>query len=176
MKRVAWLAVAAILTAGAYGAMTAGTAEANRGVDLQAVYEIEQTMYTYAYELDSGTADGLRTVFADRAVAEYSFPGGDFVLDGADAIIDFLGPFAGTGGAHIMGDPLIEPHGNRADGRFYLWRVQPPEVDCPADGTLGYLLGEYNVEFRRIKGEWKIWHLVYTTQTEGTLDGCAFVG
>ena len=170
------LILGALLGIGA--ATSASSKEPSAGEDsrLQAIQAIDDTMYTYAYQLDTGTLDALMATFADDAFAEYSFPGGHPVLHGKQEIRNFLGGFAGTGGQHMITDPLVKVDGSRASGLFYLWRVQPTSVDCsqPKLTDVGWLMGRYDTAFSNVHGRWLIQRLVFVTQEQGTLPGCHF--
>lgn len=175
MRRVTVLTAVVAILLTAVGVGATAVVGSQKVSNPTATLEIEQLMYTYGYELDSGTVAGLGAVFAEDAHAFYSFPGGTFDLDGRQAILDFLGPFTGDGGAHQITNPVIHVSGNDATGRFYLWRVQPAETDCPGAGDVGWILGEYTMEFTKQRGSWAISDLHFMTESTGTLDGCNFV-
>jgi hypothetical protein len=175
MRRITVVAAVVAIVLTAVGVGTASVMGSRTVSNPSATLAVEQTMFQYGYELDSGTVAGLGALFADDAHAFYSFPGGTFDLDGKQEILDFLGPFTGDGGAHQITNPVVDVDGNRATGRFYLWRVQPAETDCPGAGEVGWILGEYVVQFRKQRGDWLITDLNFNTESTGTLDGCNFV-
>jgi hypothetical protein len=174
MRRITILTavVAILVSAVGVGAATLGGVQ--RVSNPSATLEVQHVMYQYGYELDSGTVAGLGALFASDAHAFYSFPGGTFDLDGRQAILDFLGPFTGDGGAHSITNAIVNVHGNDATGRFYLWRVQPAATPCPGTGDVGWILGEYTMEFTKRRGDWQIQDLHFRTESTGTFDGCDF--
>jgi hypothetical protein len=176
MRRVTVLTAVVAILLTAVGVGATAVVGSQRVTNPTATLTIEQLMYTYGYQLDSGTVAGLGTVFADDAHAFYTFPGGTFDLDGKQAILDFLGPFTGDGGAHQLTNPVVDVQGNQATGTFYLWRVQPAEASCADEGSgpVGWILGRYDMEFSKIRGDWYIQDLHFVTESTGTLTGCDF--
>lgn len=175
MRRTMLLAAVAAVAVCAIG-IGANAVASSKASDPNSVLAAAQAMYSYGYELDSGTVDGLMALFSEDARAHYSFPGGTFDLPTKQAIRDFLGPFTGTGGMHSITNPVVEAQGTGATGKFYLWRVQPAPVDCPGDGEVGWIVGYYEVDFVRSNGRWLIEDLWFDTESQGTFEGCNFVG
>jgi len=143
---------------------------------LWAIEKVKKVQYAYAYNLDAGTVEGLMAIFTEDAVAQYSFPAGTFTLNGKQKIKEFLGPYVGTGGAHLMADPYIVVDGNKASGAFYLLRIYAPKKNCPDKSEAGWILGWYNCAFEKVKGDWKIKHMRFSAEATGSMPGCRFKG
>ncbi len=116
--------------------------------DIEALRKLKARYCAYC---DAGyDAEGLASLFTDDAV----WDGGTFGrFDGRKAIYDFFAgisktlPFA----LHYVMNPLIEVHGDRATGRWYL--LEPCTFAEGSQAVWG--AARYEDRYLKVRGEWK---------------------
>jgi len=132
---------------------------------------IKQVQYAYAYYIDNKNLDGVMSVFADDAIAEYSHLGTETLnFDGIRSFLQGATSPESAWMAHQMLSPYIKVDGNKAYGMFYLMFLGGPAPDTPAD-QLRWIQCWYNNEFEKVGGEWKIKHLRLSMQASGLITG-----
>ena len=138
---------------------------------LRDIEAVKQVQYAYAYYIDSKNLEGVMSLFADDAIAEYSQLGTESLnLDGIRSFMQgATSPEAGWM-AHQMISPYVKVDGRKAYGMFYLTFFGAPTPDTPA-GQLTWIQCWYNNEFEKVGSEWKIKHLRLTMQASGVITG-----
>ncbi len=118
--------------------------------------EIEQLMARYARALDAHDADQIRALYAPTFIADYEPVSGipaRPVSSAAFARMVAAG-LAPLQTQHLIGSPSITVRGDEASGSFYAlvhhWKPGPASDDAYVQW------GGYDVEFRRLDGEWRI--------------------
>jgi len=120
----------------------------------------ERLVYRYAWLVDSGEAAGI----ADLFTQDGAWAAGDSEpMRGRDGIrAGFTARQAVTRrqSRHVMTNVLIDVDGDTATGRVYLVNYRHDSTtgvaERPAPSDAPKFVGEYNLEFRRVNGEWLI--------------------
>ena len=119
---------------------------------LQDRLEVADLLYKYASAIDSFDRDGVRSVFADDACAEY---GNLEPVDGADAIVEFI--FGETSATvwqhHFLSVYHVNLDGDTAGALSYLTSHQVFHRDVNAAKVL---VARYHDELTRTATGWKI--------------------
>jgi uncharacterized protein (TIGR02246 family) len=118
----------------------------------------ERLVYRYAWLVDSGEAAGIADLFTDDGV----WTAGDSdSMRGRDGIrAGFTSRQAVTRrqSRHVMTNVMIDVNGDTAKGRVYLVNFRHDSktgvAEHPAPSDAPKFVGEYNLTFRRVDGEW----------------------
>lgn len=101
----------------------------------------------YSHALDNGNWDDFGSLFTEDAVVDYYVPD---TLHGAEEIKAFGEEEVGYDlSLHMATMPSISVDGDEGTGRWYM------TVFYVVDDTAGWVVGEYEDEYRRVDGEWK---------------------
>lgn len=125
--------------------------------DIQAIKNL-QAKYTYL--VDSKKLDEVAELMTDDIVANL-IPFGKF--DGKTMLMNVLKGMVENSKMmrHQMMNAYLEVDGDKATGRWYLFG--PFTAAAPGKDIAHWLQGEYNNEFVRKNGQWKISKLNFTT-------------
>lgn len=125
---------------------------------LEDIEAIKKLKATYCYLCDAGLADeAVRNELLDHFAADARV---DFGLgpasryEGRDGLTVFFGtvvPSAVSFCIHMVHNPIIEVHGDRATGRWY---YEAPTTDA-ATGRAQWMMGIYDEAYVRQGGRWK---------------------
>jgi len=114
--------------------------------------QIEETLYRYASTIDAGDLVRLRTLLTDDARAKY---GARDWLEGADAVVDFIGAKGETVGwqHHLLTVYHVDIDGDEATALTYhtSYQVMRAEPDQAA-----MIVARYHDRLERTNGAWLI--------------------
>lgn len=125
---------------------------------LEDIEAIKKLKATYCYLCDAGLDDPenrkeLIAHFTDDAKVDFGLgPASRF--EGKEGLEVFFGrvvPGAVSFSMHMVHNPIIEVHGDRASGRWY---YEAPTTDATTDRAQ-WMAGTYYEEYVRENGEWK---------------------
>ncbi|RLQ21069.1 nuclear transport factor 2 family protein [Seongchinamella sediminis] len=114
---------------------------------------LKQLKARYCHLVDAADWDALDALWMEDATCDYGFFGR---FQGRSSIMD--GFFrkqvseASSFNAHMVHNPLIEVHGDRASGSWYLTAHTTQQ---PGNRAI-WVMGIYHDEFQRVETEWKI--------------------
>lgn len=125
---------------------------------LEDIEEIKALKARYCYLCDAGLGDArvrdeLLSHFADDARVDFGL-GAASVYEGKDGLKIFFGtvvPQAVSFCVHMVHNPIIEVHGDRATG---IWYYEAPTTNA-ATNTAEWMNGTYEEEYVRVAGRWK---------------------
>lgn len=125
---------------------------------LEDVEAIRKLKATYCYLCDAGLGDAavrdeLLGHFADDARVDFGL-GAASTFEGRAGLEVFFGtvvPSSVSFCVHMVHNPIIEVHGDRATGRWY---YEAPTTDA-ATGRAQWMMGTYDEEYVRDGGRWK---------------------
>lgn len=126
---------------------------------LESIEAIKNLQAKYTYLIDEGNLDGVAELMTDDIQAEF-LPLGKF--NGKKEFMAVLGGMSTTSVMmrHQVMNPCIEVDGDTATGRWYLFG--PFTTRTEAGDQALWLQGQYNNEFKRVDGVWKISKLSFT--------------
>jgi uncharacterized protein (TIGR02246 family) len=120
----------------------------------------ERLVYRYAWLVDSGEAAGIADLFTEDGVWK---AGDGEPMRGREGIrAGFTARQAITRrqSRHVMTNVLIDVDGDTATGRVYLVNYRHDSktgvAERPAPSDAPKFVGEYDLTFRRVDGEWLI--------------------
>ena len=116
--------------------------------------EIHRSLVTIARAMDERDWSALRAVLLPEATADL----GTGPLAGRDAIVDLIRSFLDACGPtqHLLGNVLIEVHGEEATSRTYVSDVHKGRGQ---KSSLTFsTLGDYHDRWRREQGAWRLSH------------------
>lgn len=127
---------------------------------------ITEVLHRYAYAIDDRDYAAVRAVFTPDAHLDYTASGGpaaarDEVVDWIEQGLALVGPTQ-----HVVTNPLVDLHGDRATSRCYL--VNPLLSPDQPPATVVLVGGEYRDRWARTREGWRIverTHLVTWTRT-----------
>jgi hypothetical protein len=125
---------------------------------LEDIEAIRKLKATYCYLCDAGlddarNRDALLSHFTEDARVDFGL-GPASVFEGTEGLKTFFGevvPGAVSFCMHMVHNPIIEVHGDRATGRWY---YEAPTTDTSTNGAQ-WMTGTYEEEYVRQNGEWK---------------------
>lgn len=125
---------------------------------LEDIEEIKKLKATYCYLCDTGlekadVRDELISHFATDAKVDFGL-GPASIYEGHDGLQVFFGqvvPGAVSFCIHMVHNPIIDVHGDRATGQWY---YEAPTTDV-ATGAAQWMMGIYLEEYVRRDGRWK---------------------
>lgn len=107
--------------------------------------------HRYCYHIDHGEYEEWASLFTEDGA--FHRGGGD-TYRGYDELLEFASEvFDGEYeySAHFVANPIIDVDGDEASARWYLYLPL-----AKSDGSVGWLQGDYEDEYRRVDGEWRI--------------------
>ena len=116
--------------------------------------EVKKLHYRYVNALTFAEWDKVTDCFADDAVTDLGPPG---VVKGKTNIAKLFKE--GISGAHGRGEGSVVVHsiisveGDKAEGNWFIYLLN---VDPDSKDPTGWVLGEYNTEYTKEDGKWKI--------------------
>lgn len=116
--------------------------------DVQAIRRLK---HEYCYLVDGGDYEEWAGLFTEDGKFNSS-QGGTYV--GPEEIYEFAEEefdVAFADSAHVVSNPVIDVNGDEATGKWYLTLF----YETP-DGETGWIQTEYEDEYRKVNGEWKI--------------------
>jgi hypothetical protein len=125
---------------------------------LEDIEAIRKLKATYCYLCDAGLGeerirDELVSHFSEHARVDFGL-GPTSVYEGKEGLKIFFGqvvPTAVSFCMHMVHNPIIEVHGDRATGKWYF---EVPATDA-ATNRAQWMAGTYEEEYVRENGEWK---------------------
>lgn len=125
---------------------------------LEDIEEIKKLKARYCYLCDAGLADArtreeLLSHFADDAKVDFGL-GPASVFEGKEGLRIFFGkvvPESVSFCMHMVHNPIIEVHGERATGTWY---YEAPTTNA-ATTTAEWMAGTYEEEYAKVDGRWK---------------------
>ena len=125
---------------------------------LEDIEAIRKLKATYCYLCDSGLDNPevraeLKSHFTADATVDFGL-GPASMYSGTDGLEVFCGtvvPAAVSFCMHMVHNPIIEVHGDRATGRWY---YEAPTTDAASDRAQ-WMAGTYEEEYVRVDGRWK---------------------
>ena len=125
---------------------------------LEDIEALKKLKATYCYLCDAGLADernrdALLAHFTDDARVDFGL-GAASVFEGREGLRTFFGtvvPQTISFCVHMVHNPIIEVHGDRATGRWY---YEAPTTDA-ATNRAQWMMGTYEEEYVRDGGRWK---------------------
>lgn len=115
------------------------------------VNAIQRLKHEYCFAIDGGDYEEWASMFTED---------GTFIRDNGDTFEghDELFGFASEGfdaafehSAHVVTNPVIDVDGDEASGKWYLLLFYEN-----AEGNAGWTQAQYDDEYRKVDGEWKI--------------------
>lgn len=125
---------------------------------LEDIEAIKKLKATYCYLCDAGlddpqVRDELLSHFAADARVDFGL-GPASIYEGPEGLTLFFGtvvPSAVSFCIHMVHNPIIDVHGDRATGRWY---YEAPTTDT-ATGRAQWMMGIYDEDYVRDGGRWK---------------------
>jgi len=125
---------------------------------LEDIEAIRKLKATYCYLCDAGlddprNRDELLSHFTDDATVDFGLGEGS-TYAGKAGLQTFFGsvvPTAVSFCMHMVHNPIIEVHGDRATGRWY---YEAPTTDAASDRAQ-WMAGTYEEEYVRVDSRWK---------------------
>jgi len=125
---------------------------------LEDIEAIRKLKARYCYLCDAGLSDArvrdeLLAHFTDDAKVDFGL-GPASIYEGKEGLTVFFGtvvPTAISFSVHMVHNPIIEVHGDRATGRWY---YEAPTTDA-ATNHAQWMMGTYFEEYVRENGDWK---------------------
>lgn len=114
---------------------------------------IQELRYNYCRHLDAESWDEWLALFTEDIAYDASAVPGMGVYEGKDALAEFVDEVLSSASeysAHHAFHPIIDIDGDEAEGRWVL-----DEVAVGTDGSVVWMQGVYEDEYRRVDGEWK---------------------
>ena len=126
---------------------------------LESIEAIKNLQAKYTYLVDENKIDEVAELMTDDIQSEF-LPMGKF--GSKEELVAVLKGMSGTSVMmrHQVMNPCIEIDGDTATGRWYLFGPFTTKLE-DGDQAL-WLQGQYNNEFRRVDGEWKMSKLSFS--------------
>lgn len=119
--------------------------------EMQDRVAIDELRSRYARTIDNRDWEGYASLFAEDAVVEYHGRGR---FEGPAEVKQFVEEnVAYDQSVHMAHMPTVTIDGDEATGSWYLY------VFYVIDDTYGWVVGEYEDEYRRVDGEWKFTYI-----------------
>ena len=119
---------------------------------LEDIEEIKKLKHKYCYTVDAHDLEGIVSVFADDAKADYGplglYEGKAEVRRFFSEVVVGVLPFY----VHMVHNGSIEVNGDEAEGKWYF---EVPANHKPSDKAV-WIQGIYDEKYKRVNGEWKI--------------------
>jgi ketosteroid isomerase-like protein len=129
---------------------------------LENIEAIKELQRNWAYLIDEGDWRALMDLFADDCV----FDDNGKKYESKDAVTKLFRdeiPQKFSFKNHMLHNPFINIEGDKAVGRYY---IEAPLTHAPTNRAI-WALGQYDLQYVRVRGEWKIKHFAakgfYTT-------------
>lgn len=131
--------------------------------ELEDRFALRRLRAEYAKAIDRSDWQAYSSLFTEDAVVEYD---GLEPLHGRDEILAFGRTHLDSSfdsSMHTAFMPSIEVTGETASGHWYLYVHYGF-----SDGTTGWVMGEYEDEYRRVDGNWRFTYVTNTNHVDTT--------
>ena len=129
---------------------------ANKVQELADIEDIKKLHIGYVYALNSLQWDEMLDCFTEDAVIDLWNHGlcrgkSEIEANFKGELANMVKPVDG----HFIGQPLINVHGDKADGQWAMYIFFP-------ESERRFVKGKYDAEYTRLKGKWKFSKLIFT--------------